>query len=179
MSWYWIHAYIDGRARWHMVYDRGPGLFFVAADLEEEYYDIDTYREEFPDNEVIPVLNANQTKHPLGVCNDHMKAWDRVECPLCDLLFVRDRLKVAVEVIGTVLELLSKIPDTETEEGDLEEDERTRGQACILLDKFWRYAHHGNDGPCTCDEVGESRCPKHGWEDFMDNLRKAKEGKDA
>lgn len=171
MKWYWIHANIDGRARWHMVLDKDPGMYFVESDFEEDEYDIEDYRKDFPHNEVVEVLNVHQTKHPLGICEEHMKAWSRVECPLCDLLFVHDRLKVAIEVIGTALETLSKIPDTGNEDEDLEKDEEARGQACIMLEKFLKYAQSGNEGPCTCDEVGESRCPKHGWEDMISNLR--------
>ena len=53
MKFYWIHANIDGSARWHLVMDRDPGLFFVASDFEEDEYDIEMYREEFPDNCVV------------------------------------------------------------------------------------------------------------------------------
>ena len=53
MSFYWIHANIDGQSRWHLVYDKDPGLLFVAADFEEDNYDIVEYRKEFPHNKVV------------------------------------------------------------------------------------------------------------------------------
>lgn len=174
-NWYHIYANIDGKSRWHMVYDKRPGLYFVELDFEKNKYDIERYRLDFPRNEVVPVLNVHQTKHPLGVCDDHMKAWNRVECPLCDALFLYDRLRLATMVIEDSLELLSKIPDNGNEDANAEEDESLRGQVCINLERFLNYARKGNDGPCTCDEVGEGRCSKHGWEQFMEDLRKAKE----
>lgn len=170
MNYYWIHANISGKAKWHLVYDKNPGLFFIEEDFEEDEYDIEQYKIDFPDNEIVPVLNAHQTKHPLGICEDHMKAWNRVECPLCDVLFLYDRLRLATMVIEDSLELLSKIP------ADAEEDESNRGKACINMERFLKYARKGNDGPCTCDDTGEGRCPKHGWENFIEDLKRAKEG---
>lgn len=53
MSFYWIHANIDGKPRWHLVYDRDPGLYFVASDFEEDHYDIEEYKKDFPKNIVL------------------------------------------------------------------------------------------------------------------------------
>lgn len=180
MSYYWIHANISGKAKWHLVYDKNPGLYFVGEDFEEEEYDIDMYRKEFPDNEVVDVLNAHQTKHPLGICDDHMKAWDRVDCPLCDVLFLYERLKLAIEVIEDAVCLLSEMPEIEDGVDDWEQDEANRGRACINLSKYLKYAQSGMSGEtCSCDEVGEGRCPKHGWETFVASLRWAKKGNGA
>jgi len=63
---------------------------------------------------------------------------------LCDALFLHDRLSLAISVIGSALEGLSKIPDTGSEEGDLDADERARGQACINMERFLNYAKMGN-----------------------------------
>lgn len=179
-NWYWIYADIDGEKRWHMVFDRQPGLFFVASDFEEEEYDIEEYKKDFPDNEVVPVKNAHQTKHPLGICEDHKEIWNRMDCPLCDALFLYERLRLSLEVMGDALELLSAIPDTGSVDSDEDQDESNRGQACIMLEKFLDYARLEMVGEtCTCDEIGESRCPKHGWENMMANLRWAKKGKGA
>lgn len=52
-NYYWIHANIDGRKKWHMVCDKNPGMLFIDEDFEEDEYDIETYREDFPDNQVI------------------------------------------------------------------------------------------------------------------------------
>jgi len=111
--YYWVHANISGQAKWHLVYDKKPGLYFIEEDFEEEEYDIAMYREEFPDNEVVDVLNVHQTKQPLGICEDHIKAWNRVECPLCDVLFLYERLRLALEVIDDAVCLLSEMPEIE------------------------------------------------------------------
>lgn len=58
MKFYWVYANIDGRARWHLVMDKDPGLLFVEADFEEEYYDIKTYQEENPSRKVIGPINS-------------------------------------------------------------------------------------------------------------------------
>ena len=180
MSYYWIHANISGRAKWHLVYDKDPGLYFVSEDFEEEEYDIATYRKEFPDNEVVDVLNVHQTKQPLGICDDHIKAWNRVECPLCDFLFVYERLRLALEVMEEAVCLLSEMPEIENGVDDEEQDEANRGRACINLSKFLEYAKIGmSGGTCSCDEVGEGRCSKHGWETFAASLRWAKKGNGA
>ena len=172
-EWYWIHANIDGKKRWHMVFDRRPGLFFVKSDFEEEEYDIDEYQQDFPDNEVIPVLNAYQTKHPLGICDDHMKAWNREDCPLCDVSLLHDWLQLALAVMGNAVESLSFIPDTGNIDSDNARDKVNRGQICIMIEKFLAYARASIAGKtCTCDEVGEGRCPKHGWENYMADLRR-------
>jgi len=178
MNYYLIHANISGKAKWHIVYDRKPGLFFVEEDFEEEEYDIDMYCEESPDNEVVDVLNSHQTKHPLGICEDHIKAWDRVECPLCDFLFVYGRLKLALEVMNDAVVLLSEMPEISPGVDDEEKDESNRGKACILLTKYFEYARSDMSGEtCACDEVGESRCPKHGLGILAEQLRTVKEGK--
>lgn len=179
MNWYYIHANIDGAKKWHVVYDKRPGLYFVQSDFEEEEYDIEEYRKDFPDNEVVEIPNVHEVKNPLGICDDHSQVWGRLDCPLCDALFLYERLRLALEVMGDALELLSAIPDTGSVDGDEEEDESKRGQACIMLEKFLDYAKLGGDGSCSCDDIGESRCPQHGWENLMANLLWAKKGKGA
>ena len=172
MHTYWIYANISGAARWHLVYDKRPGLYFVQEDFEEEEYDIETYREEFPDNEVVEVPNVKAVKNPLGVCDDHNKIWDRIDCPLCDALFLYDRLKLALSTIEEAVCVLSEMPELEPGIDDLEQDEANRGKACIMLSKYLQYAREGiTGGVCSCDEVGEGRCPKHGWETFAQVLR--------
>jgi len=180
MRYYWVYANISGQAKWHLVYDKNPGLYFIEEDFEEEEYDIAMYRDEFPDNEVVDVLNVHQTKHPLGICEEHIKAWNRMECPLCDVLFLYERLRLALEVIDDAVCLLSEIPEIEAGVDDEDQDEANRGRACINLSKFLDYAKSGmSGGKCSCDEVGEGRCPKHGWETFAASLQWAKKGKGA
>jgi len=175
MSYYWVYANVSGRKKWHLVYDKDPGLLFIEEDFEEEEYNIDMYREEFPDNEVVSVLNAHQTKHPLGICDDHIKAWNRVDCPLCDVSFLYDRLDLALNVIDDAICLLSEMPEIAPGVDDEEQDEANRGKACILLSKYLDYARSGMSGNiCSCDEVGEGRCPKHGLEILVDELKKVK-----
>jgi hypothetical protein len=36
-----------------MVYDKDPGLLFVAIDFEEDHYDIEAYKQDFPHNKVV------------------------------------------------------------------------------------------------------------------------------
>ena len=170
MNFYYINANIDGQRRWHLVADKEPGLYFVAADFEEEEYGIEEYMKDFPDNEVIKVPNAHQIKHPLGICELHSTMHNRVDCPLCDFLFVYDRLNLALGVMGDCLFELSNLPDVEDKNPE-EYDEISRGRVCIKLEKFLEYARIGQDGPCTCDEIGESRCPKHGLENLAEELR--------
>jgi len=180
MRYYWVHANISGRAQWHLVYDKNPGLYFIAEDFEEEEYDINMYRKDFPGNEIVDVLNVHQTKNPLGICDDHIKAWNRVECPLCDFLFVYERLRLALEVIDDAVCLLSEMPEVEPGVDDEEKDEANRGMACINLSKFLEYAQIGMSGEtCNCDEAGDGRCAKHGWETFAASLGWAKKGKGA
>lgn len=52
---YWIKANISGKSRWHIVYDKGPGLYFVQEDFEEDEYDISMWRDEHPDAVVIQI----------------------------------------------------------------------------------------------------------------------------
>jgi len=119
-----------------------------------------------------------KARHPLGICDDHIKAWDRVECPLCDVLFLYERLKLAIEVIDDAVCLLSEMPEVKPGVDDEEKDEANRGMACINLSKFLEYAQIGMSGEtCNCDEAGEGRCAKHGWETFAASLRWAKKGK--
>ena len=163
-----------------MVYDKNPGLYFIEEDFEEEEYDIAMYREDFPDTEIVDVLNVHQTKQPLGICEDHMKIWDRMDCPLCDVLFLYERLRLALEVIDDTVCLLSEMPEVEPGVDDEEQDEANRGKACIMLSKYLEYARSGMPGEkCSCDEVGEGRCSKHGWETFAASLRWAKKGNGA
>ena len=171
MNYYYINANIDGQRRWHLVMDREPGLLFVAADFEEEEYDIEEYAKDFPDNEVIRVPNPHQIQHPLGVCDLHQKAFNRVDCPLCDFLFVYDRMKLALGVMGDCLFELSNLTDVDDKNPEKYE-EISRGRACVKLEKFLEYWKVGIDGPCTCDDVGEGRCPKHGLELLAEDLRK-------
>ena len=155
-------------------------VFSLAEILEEEIDHIDMYREESPDNEVVEVLNVRQTKQPLGICEDHIKAWDRVNCPLCDVLYLYERLRLALEVIDDAVCLLSEMPEIEAGVDDEDQDEANRGRACINLSKFLDYAKSGmSGGKCSCDEVGEGRCSKHGWETFAASLQWAKKGKGA
>jgi len=74
---YWIYANISGSAKWHLVLDRRPGLYFIQEDFEEEEYDIELYREENPDREVIAVPNPMEVKNPLGICDEHKKIWNQ------------------------------------------------------------------------------------------------------
>ena len=53
MKIYLIEANITGCKKWHLVVDKNPGMYFVQEDFEEKNFEIETYREEFPDNEVI------------------------------------------------------------------------------------------------------------------------------
>lgn len=178
MNFYYIYANIDGAKKWHLVYDKRPGLYFVQSDFEEDEYDIEMYREEFPQNEVIEIPNPNEIKHPLGICDDHMKIWDRMDCPLCDSLFLYDRLKLALDVIEEAVCVLSEMPEIAPGIDDEEKDEANRGKACIMLSKYLDYARSGmSDEKCSCDEIGEGRCPKHGWEIFAESLRLTKESK--
>lgn len=64
MSFYWVYANIDGGSRWHLVYDRDPGLYFIASDFEEDHYDIATYREDFPENKVVGPLTPPEEPTP-------------------------------------------------------------------------------------------------------------------
>lgn len=64
MSFYWIYANISGKAKWHLVYDRDPGLFFIQEDFEEEEYDIEQYKKDFPDNPVIGPLLQPKAPQP-------------------------------------------------------------------------------------------------------------------
>lgn len=57
---YFINANISGRAMWHLVYDKQPGLYFIQEDFEEEEYDIEAYREEFTHNEVVEVPDIEE-----------------------------------------------------------------------------------------------------------------------
>lgn len=174
-NFYWIHANISGASRWHLVYDKRPGLYFIQEDFEEEEYNIGDYCEDFPKNEVIEIPNANEIKNPLGICDDHKKIWGRVDCPLCDALFLYNRLKLALEVMNEAVCLLSEMPETKPGVDDFEKDEENRGKTCKLLAKYLDYAENGMSGEtCSCDDVGEGRCPKHGWENFMNDLRLAK-----
>jgi hypothetical protein len=59
---YYIHANISGIKKWHLVYDKQPGLYFIEEDFEEEEYDIELYREEFTHNEVIEVPDIAELK---------------------------------------------------------------------------------------------------------------------
>jgi hypothetical protein len=59
---YFINANISGRAMWHLVYDKQPGLYFIEEDFEEEEYDIEAYREEFIHNEVVEVPDIAELK---------------------------------------------------------------------------------------------------------------------
>lgn len=177
---YWINANISGSSRWHLVYDKRPGLYFVQEDFEEEEYGIETYREDFPDNEVVELPSVSAIRNPLGICEDHMKIWDRIDCPLCDSLFLYDRLKLALDVIEEAVCVLSKMPEIAPGVDDDEQDEANRGKACIVLSKYLDYARNGMVGEtCDCDNVGEGRCPKHGWESFAASLREAKKGNGA
>lgn len=47
MKAYWVYANIDGRARWHLVAERGDEMYFVFADFAEEMT-ADEFQEEFP-----------------------------------------------------------------------------------------------------------------------------------
>lgn len=171
-NFYYIHANISGAKRWHLVYDKRPGLYFIKEDFEEEEYDIELYREEFPDNEVVEIPNVNEIKNPLGICDEHKKVWGRVDCPLCDSLFLYERLKLAVKVIEESVCVLSEMPEISPGVDDLEKDEENRGKACIMLSKFLDYCRRGMVGEtCSCDDVSEGRCPKHGWENLMKDLK--------
>ena len=160
MHWYYIYANISGRAKWHMVYDRHPGLYFVEEDFEEEEYDIELYREEFPHNEVVEIPNVNEVRQPLGLCPEHAKMWGRMDCPLCDFLFVYDRLDLAIRQMQLSL-------------GELKEDDVTKAKKRIR--NFLEYCQVGNKAPCTCGEVGESRCNKHGLHILAEQCKEAKE----
>jgi hypothetical protein len=175
---YWINSDIDGQRRWHLVFDKQPGLYFVKEGFEEEAYDIEEYKKDFPDNEVVEVPNVYQVKNPLGICDDHKNMWSRVDCPLCDFLFVYDRLNLAVSLIEDCLKELSDLPDIESQDPD-GDDEVSRGRVCKKLEAFLGYMKVGLEGPCMCDEVGEGRCPKHGLENLADDLRRYQNGKDA
>ena len=57
---YFINANISGCSLWHLVYDKRPGLYFVQEDFEEEKYDIEAYREDFPDNRIVEVPDIEE-----------------------------------------------------------------------------------------------------------------------
>jgi len=64
MAYYWIYANISGTKKWHLVYDKDPGLFFIQEDFEEEEYDIEQYKKDFPDNPVIGPLLPPKAPSP-------------------------------------------------------------------------------------------------------------------
>lgn len=163
---YYIYANISGAKRWHLVYDKRPGLYFVEEDFEEEEYDIEEYRKDFPDNEVVEIPNANEIKNPLGICDDHKRIWNRVECPLCDALFLYDRLDLAIKTIQQAFDYLTYPA--------MKSQEEIRRDAKRTLKRFLDYAKMGNDASCDCDGVGDSRCPKHGIENLMMDLKRVK-----
>lgn len=168
-NFYWIHANITGQAKWHLVYAKYKGLYFVESDFSEDDYDIETYRVDFPNNEVVEIPNVHEIKNPLGICDAHKSIWHRVDCPLCDALFLYDRLKVATAAVEKALEQLT-YPGMKSCEEMLQDAQKP-------LNAYLRFAAMGGEGTCTCDDSGEGRCPRHGWEELMKSLRVAKEKK--
>jgi hypothetical protein len=43
----WIHANLEGRARWYIAIDRGDSIYFPEIDFEEDM-NLETYQTEFP-----------------------------------------------------------------------------------------------------------------------------------
>ena len=55
----WIHANLEGRARWYIAIDRGESVYFPEIDFEEDM-DLETYQAEFPHFEVRAIPTVEQ-----------------------------------------------------------------------------------------------------------------------
>ena len=56
---FWIHANLEGRARWYIALDRGDSVYFPEIDFEEDM-DLETYQAEFPHFEVRAIPTVEQ-----------------------------------------------------------------------------------------------------------------------
>ena len=87
MKTYLIKANITGCKKWHLVVDKNPGMYFVQEDFEEENFEIEAYREEFPNNEVIDL--KEELGHLLGELSSIGQVDDTLDGITCDMVFVR------------------------------------------------------------------------------------------
>lgn len=61
---WWVHCNIDGSgARWRLAVDRGGEFYFPMEDFGEEMT-VEEYREEFPNNGMVPVKSPTNDEHP-------------------------------------------------------------------------------------------------------------------